>query len=118
MGVVCSNLVAKTAEENITVYKLLTIDNRSLFFHKLYSPGENTNEDEEDMRYDEKAKYYFQGKGWLNSYATEEAAIKFRDNVLPKSLGTKIVEMVIPKGETYYEDYFGTIASKKLIWNQ
>jgi hypothetical protein len=116
MGVVCDKLSLKTAEEDMTVYKILTIDDKSVFFKKQYVKGENVNEDEEDMRYDEKAKYYFQGKGWLNSHKTEEDAIKFRDRVLPKGIGMKIVEMTIPKGESYYEDYLGTIASKKLIY--
>lgn len=118
MGVVLNKLSPITASDNVPVYKILTLDDKSVFFNQQYTLGENVCTDEEDMRYDEKAKYYFQGKGWLNSHKTEEAAIKFRDRVLPKGWQTKIVRMYIPSGEEYYEDYLGTMASKKLIWEE
>lgn len=113
----------RTADENLTVYKILFTDNSARFKPDyVYMEGENTPADSSPLPKPDKDGYIKIEGGWLHAYVSRNKAddvvrclASFSSQEIKDR--TKVVEMVIPEGTDYFvsvqED---EVCAKKLVF--
>jgi len=118
----------KVAEEDMTVYKILTDNQHSSFYSPFYyNLGElyetKMEESEEWLYADETAQKSTRrpyndliciGKGF-HSCNTIERAEELKEGLIQKR---HVFECTIPKGSMYYEDTSGLLVSNQIIVNK
>lgn len=114
------------AEKDITVYKVLTVDNLAPYMDTEYHRGLNYPKQDPqevpDIMTCGEAKWINVGRGYLHAFSSKSRARVLADHMdlrLPAdSKRHKVVKMRIPAGSKYYEGFTDEIASTALAWDE
>lgn len=104
----------KKAVKPVTVYKILTADNRSPYRGYPYLLGMNIAQDDGSQNSYDETKI---AAGYLHAYLNRQVAENVMVDMLKMGSGPlKIAEMYIPEGTMYWLGTASEVAAERLYW--